>query len=65
MNTFYVLSLNCNAYTLSPQKFVFEALAINFHAFVIFVEWKSNALIPSGDFQKKKKAVGFSKEFKQ
>lgn len=34
---------------LHQNFFYFAAIAINFHAFVIFVEWKGNALMPSGD----------------
>lgn len=52
MNTFYAFRLKCNAYSRSPQRLVFVALAINFHTFVKFVEWKSNALILLGDFAK-------------
>lgn len=46
---FYVLHLKGNVYSLTPKCFYLAAIAINFHAFVIFVQWKGNALMPSGD----------------
>lgn len=44
---FYVLHLKGNVY--SHQNCFLAAIAINFHGFVIFVEWKGNALMPSDD----------------
>lgn len=34
---------------LHQNCFYLAAIAFNFHAFVIFVEWKGNALMPPGD----------------
>lgn len=48
MNICYVLRLKCNVYSLTPKMFLLVAIVINFHTFIILVEWKGNSLIPSG-----------------
>lgn len=48
MNICYELRLKCNVFSLTPKLFLLVAIVINFHTFIILVEWKSNSLIPSG-----------------